>query len=123
MPSANTANWVRAPPEKSRRNSRAPPWPALSFERLDGVETSMPGTGTCDPSRYSRIMNTVKRILFRRSGTLNMFFMLESTGVPLGVAQPSGRSAQRLVRWLPLAGGRPIAPRQRAGPRRYPPPP
>jgi hypothetical protein len=29
-------------------------------------------------------MSRVKRILLRRSSTLNMFFMLESTAVPLG---------------------------------------
>ena len=36
------------------------------------------GTGMCDPSRKMKMMKIVKRILFRRSGTRNMFRRRES---------------------------------------------
>ena len=53
-------------------------------------------------------MSSVNRILFRRSGTLNMFCRLDSTAMLLvGDRRGSWRDGQRLVNWLPLAGGRP----------------
>ena len=51
IPSAKTANWVSAPPENRWRKPSTPPWLGLLLERLDGVESRCPGTGTWDPSR------------------------------------------------------------------------
>ena len=50
IPSANTANWVIAPPENTCRNDRTPPWSAR-FCRSASDPRSMPGTGTCAPNR------------------------------------------------------------------------
>ena len=51
-------------------------------------------------------MSRVNRILFRRSGTWKMFRRLESTRAPGSASSRCGVGGQRLVCWLPLAGGR-----------------
>ena len=38
IPSANTANWVIAPPEKSWRNPRTPPFSACSCRSFEGAD-------------------------------------------------------------------------------------
>src|SRR5579884_2298058 len=77
IPSPKTAKRVRAPPENRLRKLSTPPLDeALSSDW--SCLKSIPGMGTQDPSRYTRMITTVNRILFRRSGTLNMFFKLES---------------------------------------------
>ena len=55
--------------------------PLVSARGFSSVSapTSMPGTGRWAPSRYSTMMARVNRTLFRRSGTLKMFFRLVST--------------------------------------------
>ena len=85
---------------------------------------SMPGQREPSARAGRRAMITsVKMILFRRSGTLNMFFRLESVlsmerllawcpnlpgwTVWRSSTENSSPHAQRLVRALPLAGGRP----------------
>ena len=55
IPSANTANWVIAPPENTCRKLRTPPWSAR-FCRSFSAPRSMPGTGTWDPNRYRAII-------------------------------------------------------------------
>jgi hypothetical protein len=67
IPSANTANWVSAPPEKSCRNPRTPPSSAC-VRRVATASRSMPGTGMNDPNRYRAIIRSVNSTLFRRSG-------------------------------------------------------
>src|SRR5688572_14064582 len=72
IPSPKTANRVRAPPEKRLRKPSTPPFSAASVSRCT-CSKSMPGTGTWAPKRYRMITNSVNRILFRRSGTRNIF--------------------------------------------------
>ena len=73
---------MSAPPENRSRKPSAPPalfdcvfssWIALK---------STYGTGMCDPIRKMKMMKIVKKILFRRSGTRNMFRRRESLTSP-----------------------------------------
>ena len=66
IPSENTEKWPMPPPENSDSRSRNPP--CAWFSR---TLVSTTGTGTWFPNRKSTMMNSVKRILFRRSGTRN----------------------------------------------------
>ena len=75
---------------------------AIRIGKLNGSLTSMPGAGMNDPNRYRASMSSVNIILFRRSGTLNMFGRVLSTSAPRGRAAVG----YRLVRTLPWAGGR-----------------
>src|SRR5438270_139080 len=88
IPRAKTAIWVRAPPENRFRKLRTPPWLACFWSCWTAGKL-IPGTVTFAPSRYRAMMNSVNRILFRRSGIRNMFRKLESTGrlLPLAVGQ------------------------------------
>ena len=81
IPRAKTAIWVRAPPENRFRKPSTPPRSAWAWRSCTAPK-SIPGTVTLEPSRYRAIMSRVKRILFRRSGILKMFFKLESTALP-----------------------------------------
>src|SRR4030042_37270 len=58
---------------------RNPCCPAASSAR-GKIPMSTTGTGTCEPNRYTAIMNSVNRILLRRSGTLNALTKALSTG-------------------------------------------
>ena len=53
IPSANTANWVSAPPENSLRKPSTPPCSAWSSSCLTASK-SMPGTGTWAPEPVER---------------------------------------------------------------------
>src|SRR3954447_24900647 len=88
IPRAKTAIWVRAPPENRFRKLSTPPWLACFWSCWTAGKL-IPGTVTFAPSRYRAMMNSVNRILFRRSGIRNMFRKLESTGrlLPLAVGQ------------------------------------
>src|SRR4030042_470909 len=79
MPSPNTAIRVRAPPENRSMKLRNPPAPCCSSASCR-IPMSTTGTGTCEPNRYTAIMNSVNRILLRRSGTLNALTKALSTG-------------------------------------------
>src|SRR5436305_8878306 len=81
IPSPKTANRVRAPPENRLRKPRIPPALACCSSCCTALKL-MPGTGTFAPNWYSEMMSRVKRTLFRRSGTLNMFLRLESMEAP-----------------------------------------
>src|SRR6266511_1158181 len=72
MPSAKTANWVSAPPENRLISVKALLFcaPALSRKLCTALK-STPGTGRWEPRRYTAMIPSVKRILPRRSGTLN----------------------------------------------------
>ena len=51
IPSANTANWVSAPPENSWRKPSTPaPCSAWRFSSCTASK-SMPGSGMCEPKR------------------------------------------------------------------------
>ena len=78
MPSAKMANWVSAPPENRFKNPSTPLLSADDFSCFTASK-SIPGTGICVPSRNRPITARVNKILFRSSGTLNMFLKLEST--------------------------------------------
>jgi len=67
IPSANTANWVSAPPENSCRKPSTPPSSAW-VRRVATASRSMPGTGMNAPNRYNAIIDSVKKTLLRRSG-------------------------------------------------------
>src|SRR5436853_6366041 len=81
IPSPKTAKRVRAPPEKRLRNPRIPPALACCSSCCTALKL-MPGTGTFAPNWYREMMSRVKRTLFRRSGTLDMFLRLESMKAP-----------------------------------------
>ena len=66
IPSENTENRAMPPPENRFNRSRNPPWAWLSRTLVSTI-----GTGTWFPNRNTTMMNSVKRILFRRSGTRN----------------------------------------------------
>ena len=51
----------------------------LLLQLLDRAEVDARAPGRATPNRYRAIIRSVNRILFRRSGTLKMFFRLEST--------------------------------------------
>src|SRR6266498_1366901 len=72
MPSANTANWVSAPPENRLISVKALFFcaPALLRKACTALK-STPGTGRWEPRRYTAMIARVKKILPRRSGTLN----------------------------------------------------
>ena len=76
IPRKNTATFVSAPPENRSRKPTTPP----VFESFSSLiaRKSTYGTGMWDPSRKIAMMKIVKRILFRRSGTRNMFRKRES---------------------------------------------
>ena len=78
MPSPNTAIRVSAPPENRSMNARNPPCPC-AVSASCSLPMSTTGTGTCEPRRYTAIMNSVKRIFLRRSGTLNALTKALST--------------------------------------------
>src|SRR5262245_12632053 len=72
MPSAKIANWVSAPPENRLISVKAPLfWAPALLRKLCTALKSTPGTGRWEPSRYTAMIPSVKRILPRRSGTLN----------------------------------------------------
>src|ERR687889_251396 len=98
IPSPKMAKRVRAPPENRARNPSTPPSRDWSSSCCTASK-STPGVGTCDPNRYSAITRSVKRILFRRSGTRNTFFKLESTWQLLG---------RRVSARLPVGEGVPL---------------
>jgi hypothetical protein len=101
MPSPNTAMCVSAPPENRSMNDRKPPAPCC-LNAFCSVPMSTIGTGTCEPNRYTAIMNSVKRILLRRSGTLKALTKALSTRVP-SYLSPIGLSLAR-ARLLSPAG-------------------
>src|SRR6266567_5470236 len=72
IPSAKIANWVSAPPENRLISVKALLFcvPALLRKACTALK-STPGTGRWDPRRYTAMIASVKRILPRRSGTLN----------------------------------------------------
>src|SRR3546814_14319495 len=68
----------------------------------------MPGAGTAEPARYRARMAITNRILLRRSetdATRARLFRLWNTCSP-GGGGSADQVDQRLVNWLPLAGGR-----------------
>ena len=107
MPKAKIANEENAPPENKFKKPRAPCSRADS-RNCRTARSSIPGTRICAPRRYKSTIIKVNKILFRRSGTLKMFFRFDSTWVPRVLTRCDNRSAryQRLVNWLPLAAGR-----------------
>jgi hypothetical protein len=84
IPRAKTDSRVRAPPENRFNNPTNPEVVAESVNCLIAVR-STPGTGMVVPSRYRTKMNSVKRILFRRSWIRNAFL----NAVSMGVLSPS----------------------------------
>src|SRR6266704_1678664 len=112
MPSANTANWVSAPPENRLISVKALLFcaPAL-FRKACTALKSTPGTGRWEPRRYTAMIPSVKRILPRMSGTLNALGKADSIrtdllhdldggargGLLLGQGQ-TARQAQNLQR-------------------------
>ena len=76
IPRKNTATFVSAPPENRSKNATTPP-ASDSFRSLIAWKSTY-GTGMWEPSRKIPMMKIVKRILFRRSGTRNMFHRRES---------------------------------------------
>ena len=75
------------------------------------------GTGMCDPSRKITMMKSVKRILFRRSATRNMFARrLKPSMRARRPPEADGETRQcsyRLACCVPSGGRTAIAPRQR----------
>ena len=108
IPSAKMANWVSAPPEKSLQEAEHAARSACVLELLDAPGSRCPAPACGRRAGRAAIMSRVKRILFRRSGTLKMLRRLASTRVSSGSASRSRAQGgdQRLVSWLPLAGGR-----------------
>src|SRR3712207_1287254 len=96
--SPKMAKRVSAPPENRARNPSTPPSRDWSSSCCTASK-STPGVGTCDPNRYRARTRSVKRILFRRSGTRNTFFKLESTWQLLG---------RRVSARLPVGEGVPL---------------
>src|SRR5262245_22199524 len=93
IPSPNTAIRVSAPPENRSMNERNPADPCDSSASWRML-MSTTGTGMCEPSRYTAMMNKVNRILFRRSGTLNALTKALSTATyPTPSADQLGRAA------------------------------
>src|SRR5918997_1294661 len=98
IPSPKMAKRVSAPPENRAKNPSTPPsrdWSSSCWT----ASKSTPGVGTWDPNRYRAMTRSVKRILFRRSGTRNTFFKLESTWQLLG---------RRVSARLPVGEGVPL---------------
>ena len=101
---------MSAPPEnRSRKPSDAAGLRRLSAAAWTRLKSTY-GTGMCDPSRKMKMMKIVKRILFRRSATRNMFCRRESPDIT-GASTTSCRReeasvAYRLVSAFPRAGGR-----------------
>src|SRR4051794_9435662 len=83
IPRKNTETAVSAPPENRSNKPRTPP--LLSFRPCvlsDWIDLkSTYGTGMCEPTRNKKTMNSVKKILFRRSGTRNMFWRRRSPAI------------------------------------------
>src|SRR5207248_11754116 len=71
-----------------------PPALACCCRRCTALK-SMPGTVMFAPRRYRPIMNRVKMILFRRSGTLNMFLKLLSNACSCLLAVGQGVPSRR----------------------------
>src|SRR5262245_13515931 len=93
IPSPKIAIRVSAPPENRSMNERNPPAPC-AWSASCRMSMSTTGTGMCEPSRYTAMMNSVKRILFRRSGTLNALTKALSTALyPTPSADQLGRAA------------------------------
>src|SRR3546814_14975476 len=108
MPRANRANWVSAPPENRVRKPSTPAPSSAWVFRFWTASRSMPGAGTADPARYTARMKITNRIFLRRSdtdATRARLFRLWNTCSP-GGGDSADRVDQRLVNWLPLAGGR-----------------
>ena len=109
IPRAKMANCVSAPPENRFRKPSDALGSRLLCSVLDRLVGRRPAPGCARPSRYSAIMSSVNRILFRRSGTLNMFFRLVSNAAaPSGpeLVRPSRPEARSAVGELVALGRR-----------------
>src|SRR5579863_3037317 len=104
IPSPNTAMRKRPPPEKRFKNPRMPACLALASSAWTCL-MEMNGTMMFAPSWYSPMTSRVKTTLLRRSGTLKMFFRLDSNACP-----PRGEAPPGCTR---LAVGECVPPRRR----------
>jgi len=77
IPSANRAIRPRPPPEKVFSRPRMFDPPKFSCTSWTAW-TSMPGTGTCDPSRYRARIMAVNASFLRISATVNALRTVES---------------------------------------------